>query len=51
MHFLRFELDESQVRALKDGAALSAGIDHENYQVDVSPVAENVRNSLVGDLD
>jgi hypothetical protein len=51
VHFLRFELDENQVKALKDGAALSAGIDHENYRVDVSPVAENVRNALVGDLD
>jgi len=51
VHFLRFELDESQVAALKDGAPLSAGIDHENYQVDVSPVAENVRKSLIGDLD
>ncbi len=51
VHFLRFELDELQVDALKDGASLSAGIDHENYQVDVSPVAENVRNSLLGDLD
>ena len=36
VHFLRFELDEKQVKVLKDGATLSAGIDHENYQVDVS---------------
>jgi hypothetical protein len=51
VHFLRFELDESQVDALKGGATLSAGIDHDNYQVDVSPVAKNVRDALVGDLD
>lgn len=51
VHFLRFELDSSQVQALKNGARLSAGIDHKNYQVEVSPVAGNVRNSLVGDLD
>jgi len=51
VHFLRFELDESQVQALKDGTSLSAGIDHENYQVDVAPVAENIRRSLVCDLD
>ncbi len=51
VHFLRFELDSSQVQALKNGARLSAGIDHKNYQVVISPVAENVRNSLVGDLD
>jgi Protein of unknown function (DUF3501) len=51
VHFLRFELDENQAKTLKDGATLSAGIDHENYRVDISPVAENVRNALVGDLD
>jgi len=51
VHFLRFELDSTQVQALKNGASLSAGIDHKNYQVVISPVAENVRNSLVGDLD
>jgi len=51
VHFLCFELDEKQVKVLKDGATLSAGIDHENYQVDVSPVAENIRDALIGDLD
>ena len=51
VHFLRFELDSSQVQVLKIGARLSAGIDHKNYQVEVSPVAGNVCNSLVGDLD
>jgi Protein of unknown function (DUF3501) len=51
VHFLRFELDENQAKTLKDGATLSAGIDHENYRFDISPVAENVRNALVGDLD
>ena len=51
VHFLRFELGEDQVEALKNGATLSAGIDHENYQVDVSSVAENVRDALISDLD
>lgn len=51
VHFLRFELDPVQIAALKSGASLSAGIDHENYQVEVSPVAENVRKSLIADLD
>ena len=51
VHFLRFELDSSRVQALKNGARLSAGIDHKNYQVEVSPVAGNVRDSLVSDLD
>ncbi|MFT5500679.1 MAG: hypothetical protein ACI88G_000812 [Woeseiaceae bacterium] len=51
VHFLRFELSASQVDALKSGADLAAGIDHENYQVEVRSVAGNIRDSLVGDLD
>lgn len=51
VHFLRFELPPEQVRALKDGAALIAGIDHSNYQVEISPVPANIRESLVNDLD
>lgn len=51
VHFLRFELTAGQVAALKGGAPLAAGIDHENYQVEIRPVAENVRQSLLEDLD
>jgi hypothetical protein len=51
VHFLRFELPAEQVAALKDGATLAAGIDHENCKVTISPVAENIRLSLLGDLD
>lgn len=51
VHFMRFELNSEQMAALKDGAELAAGIDHENYQVEVRPVAENIRASLIDDLD
>jgi DNA primase large subunit len=51
VHFLRFELPREQVAALKAGASLAAGIDHENYRVEVSPVAENIRQALVADFD
>ncbi|MDX2413099.1 MAG: DUF3501 family protein [Woeseiaceae bacterium] len=51
VHFMRFELSNDQVAALKDGAELTAGIDHENYKVRISPVADNIRVSLLGDLD
>ncbi len=51
VHFMRFELPSDQVDALKGGAELAAGIDHENYMVEISPVAENIRRSLLGDLD
>ena len=51
VHFLRFELSKEQIRLLKEGAELAAGIDHDNYQVDVRPVAANIRQSLLVDLD
>ena len=51
VHFLRFELDPQQIADLKSGAPLAAGIDHDNYMVDVDPVPANVRASLVADLD
>jgi len=51
VHFLRFELPAEQVAALKDGASLIAGIDHENFQVEVSAVADNIRQSLIADFD
>lgn len=50
VHFLRFQLEESDIDALKGGAALAAGIDHDSYTVDVDPVPENIRTSLLRDL-
>ena len=47
---MRFELSADEMSALKSGAALAAGIDHENYRVEISPLPENVRQSLIGDL-
>ncbi len=51
VHFMRFEFPSPQAAALKEGAAFVAGIDHDNYRVEVGPVAENIRKSLVNDLD
>lgn len=51
VHFMRFELPTEQSAALKAGASLIAGIDHDNYRVEVCPVADNIRTSLVNDLD
>lgn len=50
VHFMRFEFSAEQSAALKSGAALIAGIEHDNYRVDVDPVADNIRRSLVADL-
>ena len=51
VHFLRFELSEAMVEALRGGAPLAAGIDHPNLQVEISPVDGKVRESLLDDLN
>jgi hypothetical protein len=50
VHFLRFELSEPMIAALKSGAALGAGVDHDHYRHAVEPVTAQVRASLLGDL-
>lgn len=51
VHFLRFELSGEMITDLKRGASLSAGIDHAAYQHTVDPVPDNIRQSLLNDLD
>ena len=50
VHFMRFELTPAMVVAVKQGAAISMGIEHETYNYTVDAVPENVRRSLVADL-
>ena len=49
VHFLRFELDEAMVQALKKGAGLAIGVDHPRYTAEVE-AAPAVREALVKDL-
>ena len=51
VHFVRFELTAEMGAALKGGAMLSIGVDHESYHEEVDVVAEPVRKSLLADLD
>ena len=51
VHFLRFELSPAMVAAVKGGAPLSVGVDHENYHHSISPIPPAVRDSLRADLD
>ncbi len=51
VHFVRFELNASMIKALKGGAALAAGVDHPHYTHVVDPVAADIRQSLAADLD
>ena len=50
VHFLCFELGSTMSKALKEGAGLSMGIDHPNYQTKLDPVPPAIRKSLLNDL-
>jgi hypothetical protein len=50
VHFLRFELDEAMREALKGGAPLKLGIDHELYTHELLASPE-LRKALAADLD
>ncbi|MCG6871413.1 MAG: DUF3501 family protein [Gammaproteobacteria bacterium] len=51
VHFLRFELPAPAITALRDGAALSVGIDHPAYRHARDPLPAAVRDALASDLD
>jgi hypothetical protein len=51
VHFLRFELTASMVKSLKEGEALDAGVDHPAYSHSVKPVPDELKKSLLADLD
>jgi hypothetical protein len=50
VHFLRFELTAQMCAQVKAGAAVGAGIDHDNYRHEVASLPQNVRDSLAKDL-
>jgi Protein of unknown function (DUF3501) len=50
VHFLRFELSAAMCAALKNGASLKLGVDHEVYCHELDGSAE-LRASLAADLD
>jgi hypothetical protein len=51
VHFMRFELTDGMINALNKGTSLAAGIDHPAYDHTVDVVAENIRSTLIKDLD
>ena len=50
VHFMRFELTQQMITALKQGAALNMGVDHPAYQAVLDPVSAEIRTSLLRDL-
>lgn len=51
VHFMRFELAQEMVSSLKEGAALSIGVDHPEYKHAIEALSGSMRDSLVADLD
>jgi hypothetical protein len=50
VHFMRFELTPAMVAAVKNGAAISAGISHRDYQASLAPLPQPMRDALAADL-
>lgn len=50
MHFLRFELTTPMAVAVRQGAAIAAGVSHGAYTATVEALPENVRRSLASDF-
>ncbi len=50
VHFLRFELTDDMVQAVKNNADISLGVDHPAYQYSCEPLPDNYRQSLANDL-
>ena len=51
VHFLRFELTQEMVDALKYGVALAMGVGHPHYNATLDPVPAAIRTALLKDLD
>jgi hypothetical protein len=51
VHFLRFELEARMRAALRAGAVLSVGIDHDQHHYSVERVPDAIRASLIADLE
>ena len=51
VHFLRFELSDAMVAALRGGARLAMGIEHPAYPHSVDSVPDPIRAALLADFD
>ncbi len=51
VHFMRFELLPEDITAVGQGAEISAGISHQEYNFQISPIPAAIRQSLGADID
>jgi len=50
VHFMRFEFTQSMIEALKRGASLSFGVEHEHCNHSADPLSPAIRASLLADF-
>jgi hypothetical protein len=50
VHFVRFQLSQEMIAALRYGVALAMGVDHPAYSCTLRPVPEATRKALLADL-
>lgn len=50
VHFLRFQLNDDMIKALRKGATISAGVAHPEYDYQIEPLQENITLSLLKDF-
>jgi len=50
VHFLRWEFAAQMITSLRDGAQLSAGVDHPHYRHSVEPLPAALRATLLADF-
>lgn len=50
VHFLRYEFDDAMIASAKEGAAINVGVEHENYQYELLPIPQNIRDSIQADF-
>ncbi|MEH6570217.1 MAG: DUF3501 family protein [Halioglobus sp.] len=51
VHFLRFELSPSMIVAAHNGDPIEAGVDHPAYAIEGFQIPDQIRQSLLKDLD
>ena len=50
VHFLRFEFTQPMIAAVRAGADLSVGVDHDHYRHALTPVSAATRQALAADF-
>lgn len=51
VHFLRFEFSPEMIKDIKQGAAISMGVDHHEYAHVINAIPDSVRTTLAEDLE